>query len=390
MALAARTPAVSTQACSRWITSMYWGWWLPGTPPIPAVGDVRAGDGVPPAGLLLVVRQVAHLAAGRLHPARDPAQPARPVPGAAHQVRDLRDVLVLLRAAVLGDAGLPRACGQLPDRLLVGGGDHPPAGEEHLPARGGQGQQVLDELVARAGPVDADHDPAPEPGGDLPDGRGQHLLMVGERVRPGVPGPEQHREALAGIPAPRPQWVEAVAFLPGGSRSLLIRVRGDQGGVHVDDHPPGQVFPAMASHGNPAGVSPISFHACARALARARAIRSSTAGAPARSSARRTVGPLGAPPAPGPVGEHRDVAHARGPQHDRGRHRDQHDPPVKDRRRALLPQRGAEPAGQSRLVSGQPRQDRARWPTRPAPSAVTFRAWSHPLCCMTKSAPVMG
>ena len=38
MALAVRTPAVSTQACSRWATSMYWGWWLPGTPPIPVSG----------------------------------------------------------------------------------------------------------------------------------------------------------------------------------------------------------------------------------------------------------------------------------------------------------------------------------------------------------------
>ena len=28
------------------------------------------------------------------------------------------------------------------------------------------------------------------------------------------------------------------------------------------------------------------------------------------------------------------------------------------------------------------------WPTRPVPSAVTFRAWSHPLCSMAKSAPV--
>jgi hypothetical protein len=38
MALAVRTPAVSTQACSRWTTSMYWGWWLPGTPGIPVSG----------------------------------------------------------------------------------------------------------------------------------------------------------------------------------------------------------------------------------------------------------------------------------------------------------------------------------------------------------------
>jgi hypothetical protein len=38
MALAARTPAVSTTACSRWTTSMYWGWWLPGTSLIPLSG----------------------------------------------------------------------------------------------------------------------------------------------------------------------------------------------------------------------------------------------------------------------------------------------------------------------------------------------------------------
>jgi CHASE2 domain-containing sensor protein len=38
MALAVRTPAVSTTACSRCRTSMYWGWWLPGMPPMPASG----------------------------------------------------------------------------------------------------------------------------------------------------------------------------------------------------------------------------------------------------------------------------------------------------------------------------------------------------------------
>ena len=38
MALAVRTPQVSTTACSRWTTSMYCGWWLPGTPPIPLSG----------------------------------------------------------------------------------------------------------------------------------------------------------------------------------------------------------------------------------------------------------------------------------------------------------------------------------------------------------------
>ena len=162
---------------------MYWGWWLPGTPRDPAVRDVRAGDGVLPAGLLLVVRQVPQVPAGRLDPPGDPPQAAGPVPGPAHQAGDLGDVLVFLGRAVLAGAGLPRAGGHLPDRVLVGGGDHPAAGEQHDPARGGHRQQVLDEIVAGAGPVDADQDLAPEPGRDLPDRRGQHLLVVGERVR---------------------------------------------------------------------------------------------------------------------------------------------------------------------------------------------------------------
>ena len=43
----------------------------------PAVGDVRAGDGVLPAGFLLVVGEVPQVAAGRLDPAGDPPQPRR-------------------------------------------------------------------------------------------------------------------------------------------------------------------------------------------------------------------------------------------------------------------------------------------------------------------------
>ena len=49
----------------------------------------------------------------------------------------------------------------------------------------------------------------------------------------------------------------------------------------------------------PARACELSIHTCARALARARAIRASTAGVPARSSARRTAGPLGASPSTG-------------------------------------------------------------------------------------------
>lgn len=115
--------------------------------------------------------------------------------------------------------------------------------------------------------------------------------------------------------------------------------------------------PRIAS--SSAAVPSISIHACARALARARAIRSSTAGGPARSSARRTVGPLGAVPEhQGQVRQHRDIAHAGGPQRDR-RHQDQHDTPVQQRRRAFPAQRGTQARSKSRLVRGLPQQHRA-------------------------------
>jgi hypothetical protein len=42
MALAVRTPLVSTTACSRW--TMYWAWWLPGKPAIPLSGMLVQGD----------------------------------------------------------------------------------------------------------------------------------------------------------------------------------------------------------------------------------------------------------------------------------------------------------------------------------------------------------
>jgi hypothetical protein len=86
-------------------------------------------------------------------------------------------------------------------------------------------------------------------------------LMVGERVRAGVPGAEQHGQPLAGADEPGAQRVEAAAFLPGGSRSLLVRAGGDQGGVYAVTTQPVSVFPAISSHGNRAGVSPVAIAA---------------------------------------------------------------------------------------------------------------------------------
>ena len=138
---------------------------------------------------------------------RSPAGQRR---GPAEQVGDLGDVLVFLHDAVLVHGGLPGGGGQQPDRLLIGGGDRPAAGEQHGAAPGRQRQQVADELVAGAGPVDADQQPRPHPGGDLPDRRGQHREVIGEGVRAGVARPQQHRQRLGGIGQPGPQRMEAV------------------------------------------------------------------------------------------------------------------------------------------------------------------------------------
>jgi hypothetical protein len=181
MAFAVRTPPVSTTALAVGDVNVL-GVMAARDAGDPAVWDVGAGDRVPPAGLLLIGSQVRHLPAGRLCSAGDPAQPAGPLAGPGHQAGDLGDVLVLLDGAVLPGARLPRELRDAHDRRLVGAGDHPAAGEQDLPARGGHAQQVIDELVARARAVNADQDLAPEPGRDLAQGRGQHIPVIGERV----------------------------------------------------------------------------------------------------------------------------------------------------------------------------------------------------------------
>ena len=81
--------------------------------------------------------------------------------------------------------------------------------------------------------------------------------------------------------------------------SFLIRAGGDQGCVHVDDQSPGQGLPGDGQSREPGGRVHDQRQTCARALARARAIRSSMASVPAMSRARQVVGPLGASPSTG-------------------------------------------------------------------------------------------
>ena len=148
---------------------------------------------------------------------------------------------------------------------------------------------------------------------------------------------------------------------------------------------PARVLPAMTSHGNPAGVPWISVRACARAFARARAIRSSMAGVPARSSARRTAGPLGAAPGTGarwasrpmslmlvaPSAITAAIETSTIPRSSRG--------DVPFLRSAVL-----RPAVSPAWSAALRRSIAPAWPTRPVPPPVTFRARDHPLCCMAK------
>ena len=66
-------------------------------------------------------------------------------------------------------------------------------------------------------------------------------------------GPQQHVQALAGVRAPGGERVEAVAHLPGGRCSFLVRAGGDEGGVHVDDQPPRQRLARDGEPGEPGG-----------------------------------------------------------------------------------------------------------------------------------------
>ena len=174
------------------------------------------------------------------------------------------------------------------------------------------------------------------------------------------------RPGTRGYSRTRRQRVEAVAFLPGRGRCLLVRAGGDQRGVQVDHHPAHQGLPGDGQPREPRGGAFDQRPYVRPALARARAIRSSMAAAP---RARRTVGPLGAVPSTGPG--------ASAP-----RYRSCWSPPARPpppSRPGRFPgpepvmsppsERRAQPGGQSRLVSGRAEQDRADVPDQAGPAA---------------------
>jgi hypothetical protein len=72
-------------------------------------------------------------------------------------------------------------------------------------------------------------------------GHRQHLHMVGCGVGPGIAGPQDHGQRLAGAIAavqPATKRVKPVALLVGRRRALLVGVRLDKGRVHVQQQRP--------------------------------------------------------------------------------------------------------------------------------------------------------
>ena len=146
----------------------------------------------------------------------------------------------------------------------------------------------------------------------------------------------------------------------------------------------------MTSHGNPDGVSWISAHTCARILARACATLASVR-VSARPRARRTVEPLGAAPSTGASWASTAISLMLVAPSTIATATDTTTTPRLNCGNVPARVSAASSAAVSPHWSASFRSKTPPLcPARPAPSSVTFKPWSQPLCCMAKSAPVPG
>jgi hypothetical protein len=96
-----------------------------------------------------------------------------------------------------------------------------------------------------------------KPAGTCRRAPGQHVLMVGERVRLFVASAGQQGQALAGNWRTTPPWAETLAFLPGRRGALLVGDGSDERGVYVDHQAAGQRFPGDDQPREPSGSAPV-------------------------------------------------------------------------------------------------------------------------------------
>jgi hypothetical protein len=224
-------------------------------------GDVRGDDLVAPAGALLEGRQLLRIPPRGLDPAHDQPHPCRPAGQIARpgQLGDLVGQplavgsLDLVDLAVLPQRGRPHVLGQQRDGLLVRGVDGPAGHPAHPAPAGGQGLEVVEDVVAEGRAVDPDQQLRPQRQRELPQRGGQNALVVGDVVGRRVAGPQQQGDALAGVGHPRPQRHVAEAALESARRAFLPAGTGDDGRVQVQDIPAGHLPATYRDPGEAAG-----------------------------------------------------------------------------------------------------------------------------------------
>ena len=154
----------------------------------------------------------------------------------------------------------------------------------------------------------------------------------------------------------------SVALLERGRRALLVTVRGDQGGVHVDDHPPGQKFPGHAQPRKP--LRPAGEQLPHPGPDPRPGFRDPAQGclvqlgqSPAHSRFRRRIREN-----EGLMREQPDVGHAGRAEHDRGRQTGQYRAPIPPPRPATAWQHRVQRTRQTGPIRALPHQNRARVP----------------------------
>jgi len=168
--------------------------------------------------------------------------------------------------AIRGDRGQPTALGN----SQAGGADRfgqvVTDTEAHMSAPTG-----VDESVGESGRIGSGHHlDGLRVDGELRQGHGKQLDVIGGGVGPGVAGTKDRGQRFAGGVEERHQRMVTEPPLVGWCRAGLVRMRGDQGAVEVDDIEAGigSRFPHLLAgrrprHGDPLQHSRVDSLECA-------------------------------------------------------------------------------------------------------------------------------
>jgi hypothetical protein len=151
----------------------------------------------------------------------------------------LRTALADFPARVNG--GLPGGLRNQHECCLLPLAERPPDRvDELVPVAGTELVQLLDQIMAGAGPIAGDHQPAPTGRRDRRDRILQYLQVIRGSVRPGRAWPQHPRQRLARVITGGQQRMMPESFEIRLSQ-FLVRVRVHHGGVQPDAGDPGQL-----------------------------------------------------------------------------------------------------------------------------------------------------